>query len=103
MKAKFKNGIIVDYPYNIESWEKCRFFNWSEEEICQFVLDNFQRLPISLFSSLQEINSALESGDKYRAMTMAMEIDKTTFSLNFRFSNFETSCPYNESHFQLID
>ena len=103
MKAKFNNGIIIDYPHSINSLEECRFFNWEYEDIYQFVVSNFLKLSCSNHIGLNELISSFDMHkDKKQVMSFAMDIDETIFYQNVRFFN-PGVVPYSQDLFQLLD
>ncbi len=103
MKAKFNNGVIVDYPHNINSLKESRFYNWEYEDIYQFVVSNFQKLSCSNYVSLKELVSSFDRHKcKEQVMSFAMDIDKTIFFQKVLFFNSGV-VPYSSDLFQLLD
>ena len=103
MKAKFNNGVSVDYPSGINSLEECRFFKWEYEDIYQFVVSNFQKLSCSNHITLNDLVSSFDwHKDKKQVMSFAMDIDETIFYQNVRFFNSGV-VPYSQDLFQLLD
>lgn len=106
MKAKFNNGVIVDYPCNIKSITESRFYNWDFGELLIFVLENVQKVclaPMDTQDIVESIKRNIEEpGYKEFLVAYAMSIDQTDF---FMFVNAYShgASLYKEGLFQLID